>query len=156
MPTPLSPFANAASSYAPDKEHVMAPPLAADYPFLNILWSTLVFIGFCMWIWLVFSIFADLFRRHDIGGFTKAMWVVFVMFIPLIGVLVYLIAYHDGIADRTGKQQAAAEQAFDQRVREAAGTSGPATEIATAEKLRDAGTITDEEFVRVKTKALAG
>jgi hypothetical protein len=137
-----------------EKEHVMALPMAADYPFLDILWSTLIFVGLCMWIWLVISIFADVFRRHDIGGFTKALWIIFVMFIPLFGVLVYLIAYDDGIAERTGKQQAAAEQAFDQRVREATGNSGPASEIATAEKLRDAGTITQDEFVQVKAKAV--
>jgi hypothetical protein len=126
-------------------------PFAVDYPFLNILWSMLVFVGFVFWIWLAVMVFADIFRRHDMGGVTKALWIVFVIFIPLLGVLVYLIAYHNSIADRNVKTQAA----FDQQVREAAGKSGPAGEIATAKSLLDAGAITQAEFDGIKSKALA-
>ncbi|MFN8161567.1 MAG: SHOCT domain-containing protein [Solirubrobacterales bacterium] len=131
-------------------------PLATDYPFLNILWSMLVFVGFILWIWLVIAVFADVFRRHDIGGFAKAVWIVFVIIIPLFGVLIYLIAYHEGIAERSAKQQQAAEKVFDERVREAAGTGGPASEIDTAKSLLDAGSISQEEFDQIKTKALKG
>ena len=131
-------------------------PIAADYPFLNILWSMLIFVGFIMWIWLAIMIFMDIFRRHDMGGFAKAIWIIFIIFIPLLGVLVYLIAYHQGIADRNIKGQEAAQAAFDQQVKEAAGKGGPAGEIETAQKLLDAGTITQSEFDHIKTKALAG
>ena len=131
-------------------------PIAADYPFLNILWSMLIFVGFIMWIWIAIACFADIFRRHDMGGFAKAIWIIFIIFIPLFGVLVYLIAYHNGIADRNEKGQEAAQAAFDQQVKEAAGKGGPAGEIETAQKLLDAGTISQSEFDHIKSKALAG
>ncbi len=131
-------------------------PIAADYPFLNILWSMLIFMGFIMWIWIAIMCFMDIFRRRDMGGFVKAIWIIFIIFIPLLGVLVYLIAYHNGIAERNEKGQEAAQAAFDQQVREAAGKSGPASEIDTAQKLLDAGTITQAEFDAMKAKALAG
>ncbi len=131
-------------------------PIAADYPFLNILWSMLIFVGFIMWIWLAIMVFMDIFRRRDIGGFAKAIWIIFIIFIPLLGVLVYLIAYHNGIADRNIKGAEAAQAQFDQQVREAAGTGGPASEIATAQSLLDAGTISQSEFDHIKSKALAG
>ena len=131
-------------------------PIAADYPFLNILWSMLIFVGFIMWIWLAIMVFMDIFRRRDIGGFAKAIWIIFIIFIPLLGVLVYLIAYHQGIADRNAKGAEAAQAAFDQQVKEAAGKGGPAGEIETAQKLLDAGTISQSEFDHIKSKALAG
>ena len=134
---------------------IAALPIAADYPFLNILWSMLVFMGFIMWIWIAIMCFMDIFRRQDIGGFAKAIWIVFIIFIPLLGVLFYLIAYHNGIAERNQKGQEAAQAAFDQQVREAAGKSGPASEIETAQKLLDAGTITQDDFDKLKAKALA-
>jgi hypothetical protein len=129
--------------------------IAADYPFLNILWSTLVFMGFLMWIWIAIMIFGDIFRRRDIGGVKKALWIVFVIVLPLLGSLLYLIAYNDGIAERNMKGAEAAQAQFDQHVREAAGAGGPAGEIATAEKLLAAGTITQDEFQTLKAKALA-
>lgn len=129
-------------------------PLAADYPFLDILWSMLVFMGFIMWIWLAISVFADIFRRHDMGGFTKAIWIIFVIFIPLAGVLVYLIAYSKGIAERSAKQVAEAQSTFDQHVREVAASSGPSAEIEKAQQLLASGAISQEEFERLKAKAL--
>ena len=96
----------------PNREKQMALPLAADYPFMNILWSTLIFVAFIMWFWLVIMIFADIFRRHDMGGFAKALWIIFIIFIPLLGVLVYLIAYNKGIAERSAK---AARRRADRR-----------------------------------------
>ncbi len=131
-------------------------PFADDYPFLEVMWSMLVFVGFVFWIWLAVLVFMDVFRRRDMGGFAKALWIVFVIFIPLLGVLAYLIAYHRSIADRNAKTQEAAQAAFDQQVREAADRSGPATEIATAKSLLDAGAISPEEFEDLKGKALAG
>ena len=130
-------------------------PIAADYPFLNILWSMLIFMGFIMWIWIAIMCFMDIFRRRDMGGFAKAIWIIFIIFIPLVGVLFYLIAYHNGIAERNEKGQEAAQAAFDQQVREAAGKAGPASEIDTAQKLLAAGSISQEEFDRIKAQALA-
>jgi Phospholipase_D-nuclease N-terminal len=130
-------------------------PIAADYPFLNILWSMLVFVGFIMWIWLAISVFVDIFRRHDMGGFLKALWIIAIIFIPLFGVLIYLIAYHKGIAERSAKESEAANAAFDERVREAAGASGAAGEIAKAQELLNSGAITQAEFDSIKAKALA-
>ena len=130
--------------------------IAADYPFLNILWDMLIFTGLIMWIWIAIACFADIFRRRDIGGFAKAIWIIFIIFIPLFGVLVYLIAYHQGIAERNVKGAQAAQAAFYQQVKEAAGKGGPAGEIETAQKLLDAGTISQSEFDHIKSKALAG
>lgn len=130
-------------------------PIATDYPFLSILWSMLVFVGFIMWIWLAIMCFMDIFRRHDVGGFVKALWILFIIFIPLFGVLLYLIVYHKSIAERSAKEQKAYEAAFDQRVKDAAGTGGPASEIATAQSLLDAGTISQAEFDKIKADALA-
>ena len=123
---------------------------------MDILWSMLIFMGFIMWIWLAIMCFMDIFRRHDMGGFVKALWIIFIIFIPLFGVLLYLIVYHNSIAERSAKEQQAYEKAFDQRVAQAAGTAGPASEIDTAKALLDAGTISQEEFDRIKAKALAG
>jgi len=131
-------------------------PVAADYPFLNVLWSMLVFVGFIFWIWLAIMVFFDVFRRRDMGGFAKAMWILFVIVIPILGVLVYLIAYHNSMAERNVKQAEAAQAAFDEQVREAAGKSGPATEIATAKGLLEAGAITQAEFDQIKSRALSG
>jgi multidrug resistance efflux pump len=90
------------------------------------------------------------------GGFMKALWIIAVILVPLFGVLVYLLAYHNSMAERNVKQVEAAQAAFDEQVRQAAGTSGPASEIATAQSLLDAGTISQAEFDRIKAKALGG
>lgn len=132
----------------------MALPLATDYPFMDILWSTLIFVAFIMWFWIVIMIFVDIFRRQDMGGFTKALWIILVIFLPLLGALIYLIAYNQGIAERSAKQSADAQAAFDDHVRQVAG--GSAAEIEAAKKLLDAGTITQEEFNQMKARALAG
>jgi hypothetical protein len=135
---------------------VSALPFAADYPFLNILWSMLVFVGFFFWIWLAVMVFMDIFRRRDIGGFAKALWIIGVIIVPLFGVLIYLLAYHNSIAERNVKQAQAAQAVFDEQVRAAAGSAGPASEIATAQKLLDAGTISQAEFDQIKARAISG
>jgi Short C-terminal domain/Phospholipase_D-nuclease N-terminal len=126
--------------------------IAADYPFLDVLWTMILFFCWVAWIWIVITVFMDLFRRRDIGGWGKAGWVVFVIVLPFLGVLVYLIAQHDGMRERTVEQAQSQKQAFDDYVRETAG--GPATEIAKAKELLDQGAITQEEFEALKTKAL--
>jgi Phospholipase_D-nuclease N-terminal/Short C-terminal domain len=127
--------------------------IAADYPFLDILWTMVLFFSWVIWIWIVITVFADLFRRHDISGWGKAAWIVFVIVLPFLGVLVYLIAQHDGMRDRGIKQAETQQQAFDKYVRDAAG--GSAAEIAKAKELLDSGTITQAEFDSIKAKALA-
>ena len=127
--------------------------VAADYPFLDILWTMVLFFAWIAWIWIAITVFIDVFRRHDIGGWTKALWVVFVIVIPFLGVLVYLIVEHDGMRQRCEQQARAQKEAFDTYVRDAAG--GSAAEIAHAKALLDAGTITQQEFDALKAKALA-
>jgi uncharacterized membrane protein YcjF (UPF0283 family) len=127
--------------------------IAADYPFLDILWTMIIFFSWVIWIWIVITVFMDLFRRHDISGWGKAAWIVFVIVVPFLGVLVYLIAQHDGMRERSTKEAQAQKQEFDQYVRDAAG--GSAAEIAQAKELLDSGAITQEEFEAIKAKALA-
>jgi hypothetical protein len=127
-------------------------PIAADYPFLDVLWTMILFFAWVAWIWIVITVFIDLFRRHDIGGWAKAAWVVFVIVLPFLGVLIYLIAQHDGMRERSTRQAEDQQAAFDQYVRETAG--GSAAEIAKAKELLDAGAITQEEFETIKAKAL--
>jgi hypothetical protein len=127
-------------------------PIAADYPFLDVLWTMILFFCWVAWIWIVITVFIDLFRRNDISGWGKAAWVVFVIVLPFLGVLVYLIAQHDGMRERAVQQAQDQKQAFDQYVREAAG--GPASEIAKAKELLDKGAITQAEFDALKAKAL--
>jgi hypothetical protein len=128
-------------------------PIAADYPFLDVLWTIIIFFCWVIWIWIVITVFIDVFRRDDIGGWHKAAWVVFVIVLPFLGVLVYLIAQHDGMRERGVKQAQAQQQAFDSYVRDAAG--GSAGEIAKAKELLDSGAITQEEFDKLKAKALS-
>ena len=127
--------------------------IAADYPFLDVLWTMIVFFAWVAWIWIAITCFIDIFRRHDIGGGHKALWVVFIILIPFLGVLVYLIAQHDGIRERSVKQAQDQQAAFDSYVKQTAG--GSASEIAKAKELLDAGTITQGEFDSIKAKALA-
>ena len=127
--------------------------LATDYPFLDVLWTMIVFFAWVAWIWIAITCFIDIFRRHDIGGGHKALWVVFIIVIPFLGVLVYLIAQHDGIRERSVKQAQDQRSAFDSYVKQTAG--GSASEIAKAKELLDAGTITQQEFDSIKAKALA-
>ena len=127
--------------------------IAADYPFMDVLWSMIIFFFWVIWIWIVITVLIDVFRRHDIGGFSKALWVIFVVILPWLGVLIYLIVEHDGMRDRGVKQAQAQQQAFDDYARDAAG--GSAAEIAKAKELLDSGAITQAEFDAIKAKALA-
>jgi hypothetical protein len=129
--------------------------LAADYPFLNILWSMILFFTWVIWIWMMVVILTDVFRRRDIGGWSKAAWCVFLIVLPFLGVLVYLISQHDAMAERRIKDVEAAQTAFDSRVREAAGKSGPADQIASAKSLLDSGAIDQGEYEQLKARALA-
>ncbi|MBV8952569.1 MAG: PLDc N-terminal domain-containing protein [Solirubrobacterales bacterium] len=127
---------------------------ASSYPFLNVLWDILIIFAWILFIWVAIIAFTDLFRRRDISGWGKAAWVIFIVLIPWIGVLAYLIFNHDGMAERGEKQTQAAQAQLDEYVRQAAGTGGPASEIDTAKKLLDSGTISQAEFDAIKAKAL--
>jgi hypothetical protein len=127
--------------------------IAADYPFLDILWTMIIFFAWVIWIWIAITVLVDVFRRDDIGGWGKAAWTVFIIVLPFLGVLVYLIAQHEGMSERGMKQAKAQRAEFDQYVRETAG--GSAAEIAKAKELLDAGTITQAEFDAIKAKAVS-
>ena len=127
--------------------------LAADYPFLDVLWTMIIFFAWVIWIWTAITVLMDVFRRHEIGGWGKAAWTVFIIVLPFLGVLVYLITQHEGMRERSAAQARSQQQAFDQYLREAAG--GSAAEIAKAKELLDAGTITQSEFDAIKAKAVS-
>jgi hypothetical protein len=129
--------------------------IAADYPFLNILWTMIIFFAWVIWIWMMVIILGDVFRRRDISGWGKAAWVVFLIVLPFLGSLVYLIANHDGMAERSSKALGAQQAQFDDYVKSVATDGGPASEIAKAKQLLDSGAITQEEFQAMKAKALA-
>jgi hypothetical protein len=129
--------------------------IASSYPFFGVFWDILIFFAWVIFIWIAITVLIDVFRRHDVSGWAKAAWVVFIVILPWIGVLVYLIVNHDGMAERKAQDTKAAQAQFDQYVRTAAGTGGPASEIHKAKELLDAGTITQAEFDAIKAKALA-
>ncbi len=129
--------------------------IAADYPFLDVLWTLLIFFAWVIWFWLLITIFADLFRRHDIGGGKKALWVIFVIIVPFVGVLIYLIAESKGMADRQAQLQQQAQAQTDEYVKTVAASADPAGQIAQAKQLLDSGAINQQEFDALKQKALA-
>jgi Short C-terminal domain/Phospholipase_D-nuclease N-terminal len=132
--------------------------VGADYPLLNIIWTMFVFFAFVIWIWTLFAVFADLFRRDDISGWGKAGWTVFVIFLPLLGVLCYLISQGKQMADRRAQDVRASQQQIDQHIRSVSGGGGGgvAAELSQAKQLLDSGAITQDEFNQIKAKALAG
>jgi hypothetical protein len=129
--------------------------VAASYPFMDVLWSMVIFFLFVIWIWILITVFADIFRRKDIGGGMKAIWIIFVIVLPYLGVLIYLIANHDGMADRNIAQIQKQQQATDAYIQSVAGSGGAAAEIEKAKGLLDSGAITQAEFDAIKQKALA-
>jgi endonuclease/exonuclease/phosphatase (EEP) superfamily protein YafD len=129
--------------------------LAYTYPLLSIFWTMLLFFGFFVWIWLLIVVFGDIFRSHDMGGFAKALWVLFVILIPLLGVLIYLIARGGRMHQRAERDVEEQQQDFDNYVKNVASTAGTsADQLAKLAQLRDQGVITDEEFQDQKAKAL--
>jgi hypothetical protein len=129
--------------------------LATSYPFLEVFWTMLIFFAFVVWLWILFTVLADIFRRHDTSGFMKVIWIIFIVILPYFGVFVYLIAEHKGMTERAIKQQQAAQQQIDQYVKSVAGGGDSAEQIAKAKQLLDSGTITQAEFEQIKQKALA-
>ena len=128
--------------------------IAASYPFLDVLWTMVIFFIWILWFSLLFNIWADIFRRHDISGFGKTGWLIFTLVLPFLGVFIYLIAEGKSMGERRMAQMQAAQSDFDAHVREVAASQGPADQIAKAKSLLDAGTIDQAEFDRLKAQAL--
>jgi Phospholipase_D-nuclease N-terminal len=130
-------------------------PIAADYPFLNILWTMILFFTWVIWIWMMVIILTDVFRRGDISGWGKAGWTIFLIVLPFIGALSYLITQHQGMADRQADAARGQKAQVDDYVRSVAASGGPAAEIDRAKQLLDSGAINQTEFDTIKAKALA-
>lgn len=133
--------------------------LGVVYPFLEVFWTMLVFFAFVVWIWLLFMVFADIFRRHDASGWAKVLWIVFIVILPFLGVFVYLIAEHKGMTERTIEREQAAQQQFESYVKNVAGHQGDgsaADRIAKAKDLLDRGAIDEKEYEQIKRQALTG
>jgi Short C-terminal domain/Phospholipase_D-nuclease N-terminal len=130
-------------------------PIAADYPFLNILWSMIIFFVWVTWIWMMILILSDVFRRRDLSGWGKAGWTFFLIVLPFLGALIYLIAQSDGMAERRAQDAQGQRAQMDDYVRSVAGSGGPAAEIDKAKQLLDSGAINETEFDALKAKALA-
>jgi Phospholipase_D-nuclease N-terminal/Short C-terminal domain len=129
--------------------------VAADYPFLEVLWTMLIFFLWVSFFWLLIVVAGDVFRRRDIGGGKKALWLLFMLFLPFIGILSYLIANNDGMAQRNLERARAERTQFDDYVRTVSEGGGAAAEIERAKQLLDSGTITQAEYEAIKAKALA-
>jgi hypothetical protein len=128
--------------------------LAYDYPLLGVFWTMLEFFLFFIWIWLLIVVFGDIFRSRDLGGFAKALWVIFVIVIPLLGVLVYLIARGSSMQERAVERAQQQDQAFQEYVQQAAAPSSTADQVAKLADLKASGAITEEEFQAGKAKIL--
>lgn len=126
----------------------------AIYPFLEVFWTMLVFFGFFIWIWLLFMVFADLFRRADTSGWVKVAWIVLIVILPYLGVFIYLIAEHRGMTERSVKAQKTAQTEMDEYVQSVAAKSDPTEQIAKGEELLKKGTINQAEFDQIKRRAL--
>ena len=126
----------------------------ADYPFLDVLWTLFVIFIWVIWFWLLITVFADVFRRHDISGGKKALWLIFVIIVPFLGVFIYLISQSDEMAQRNMKQMEAQQAQMDTYVKSVAGSGGAAAEIEKAKQLLDSGAISQAEYDALKAKAL--
>jgi hypothetical protein len=131
--------------------------VASDYPFLDVFWTMIIFFLWVIWIWFLIAILSDVFRRHDIGGGSKALWCFFIIFLPVVGALSYLIVNGQGMAQRNVSESQAQRAQMDDYVRSVATTGGGAAgEIEKAKQLLDSGAISADEYASLKAKALAG
>ena len=132
-------------------------PVLADYPFLDVMWTMLVFFLWIAWFWILFDVWGDLMRRHDISGAGKTGWFIFTLLVPFLGVFVYVISQSDGMTKRKLERVQAQRAQMDEYVRATAGSTsggGPAAEIEKAKQLLDSGAITQSEYEALKQKAL--
>jgi len=126
-----------------------------DHPFLNVIWSMFLIFIWIAWIWLLIMILGDLFRRKDTSGFVKAIWVIVLIFVPFLGVLIYLIANGNGMNERNMEAAKAQQEQMDAYIRDRAGSGGSAAEIERAKALLDSGAISQAEYDKLKAQALA-
>ena len=126
-----------------------------SYPLLGAFWTIFEIFLWVIWIWILIYVFIDIFRSHDLSGWAKALWFIFVLFIPLIGVLVYLIVRGSSMHERTMREAQQQDREFRAYVQEAAGSQSSAEQLAKLADLRDRGVITADEFEREKAKVLA-
>lgn len=126
-----------------------------DYPLLDVFWTMLWLFLWAMWFFLLFKVITDVFRDHKLSGWAKAGWLIFVLVLPYLGVLVYLIARGKGMGERDVKQVQDHEAAVRQYIQETAGGGSPVDELGKLSALRDKGDISQEEFDRAKTRLLA-
>ncbi len=131
--------------------------LASSYPVLDAFLTMLYFFLFIIWIWLLIMVFVDIFRSRDIGGLAKALWVIFVIILPFLGVFVYLIARGSKMHERAAQEAAQQQKAFDQYVRQTAGAPGAdtASQLSKLADLKAQGVLSDAEFEAQKAKILA-
>ena len=129
--------------------------LAYNYPILSLIWMMFMFFVFVLWIWLLIAVFMDIFRSRDMGGGMKAVWVFFVIILPFLGVLVYLIARGGSMHERQADQAAQQQEAFDAYVKQAAGSGSAADDLAKLAELKNQGVLTDAEFEAQKAKVLS-
>ena len=127
--------------------------VGADYPFLDVMWTMLVFFAWVTWFWLLITVFGDIFRRKDTSGFSKVLWMIFVIVLPFLGVFIYMIVNHDGMTDRSVAQMQTQAAVTDEYIRSVSG--GSAAEIEKAKALLDSGAISQAEFDQLKAKALS-
>ncbi|HEX4520816.1 MAG TPA: SHOCT domain-containing protein [Gaiellaceae bacterium] len=125
------------------------------YTFGQVMWSMLVFFIWILFFWMLFGVISDIFRRHDIGGWGKAGWCLFVIVLPFLGIFVYLIAEGKGMGERSARGIQQQQAQMDSYVRSVASSGDSTQQIADAKALLDAGTITQPEFEQLKAKALA-
>ena len=128
--------------------------MLATYSFADVMYSMLVFFVWILWFWLLFTVFGDLFTRHDIGGWAKAGWAIFVIFLPFLGCFIYLISQGKAMGERAQARAQGAQQEADAYIRSVA-SSGPTDQIAKGKELLDSGAITQAEYDQLKSKALA-
>jgi hypothetical protein len=128
--------------------------LAADYPLLNIFWTMILVFLWVAWIWLLIVVFSDLFRRQDIGGWGKALWSVFLIFVPFLAVFIYIIAEGKAMTERRMSDATAAQEQFDTYVKSVAASGNSADQIERAKSLLDRGVISPQEYDRLKQNAL--
>ena len=129
--------------------------LAADYPLLDAFWTILFFFFWVIWFWLLITVFADIFRRHDMTGWVKTLWIILVIVLPYLGVFIYLISQGRNMTERNARDYQAAQAQLDDRIKTVAGSGGAAAEIEKARQLLDSGAITQAEYDAIKQKALA-
>jgi len=130
-------------------------PLLADYPFLDVMWTMLVFFLWIAWFWILFGVWGDIFRRHDLSGLGKTGWFIFTLVLPFLGVFIYVVSQNDGMSQRNLERAQAQRAQMDDYVRSTAGSGGAAAEIEKAKQLLDSGAITQPEFDALKQRALA-